>query len=209
MLKLNLYKKRGNSNQQIDIENVHNGIIKISANQYRIVLQTSSINFELRSEEEQDAIIDTYESFLNSIGFAIQILIRTREIDMDSYLLKLENQINTEKLIIYKQQLESYRRFISSLISANKILSRQFYIVIAYETDKHQEISVINDQLTLRSDIISKNLARLGLSCRQLTSIEVIDLFYSFYNPHTAKSQPLSDKVLKVVNAEFITKADK
>jgi hypothetical protein len=209
MLKLNLYKKRGNSNQQIDIENVHNGIIKISANQYRIVLQTSSINFELRSEEEQDAIIDTYESFLNSIGFAIQILIRTREIDMDSYLLKLENQINTEKLIIYKQQLESYRRFISSLISANKILSRQFYIVIAYETDKHQEISVINDQLTLRSDIISKNLARLGLSCRQLTSIEVVDLFYSFYNPHTAKSQPLSDKVLKVVNAEFITKADK
>lgn len=55
-------------------------------NEYRAILQVSSLNFELRSEEEQDAIIETYESFLNSVGSNLQILVRTREIDMDKYL---------------------------------------------------------------------------------------------------------------------------
>lgn len=76
-------KTKLSSRNQIAIKGVRDGILILPRNQYRAVLKVSSLNFELRSEEEQDAIIDTYESFLNSVGSSLQILIRTREIDMD------------------------------------------------------------------------------------------------------------------------------
>ena len=96
-------------------------------------MATSSINFELKSEDEKDALIDTFESFLNSVGFPIQLLIRTREIDIDDYLNSLNLRLDEEPEEIYKAQLISYRKFISTLISSNKILSRQFYVVIPYD----------------------------------------------------------------------------
>lgn len=72
------------------------GILILPHNEYRAILRVSSLNFELRSEEEQDAIIDTYESFLNSVGTNLQILVRTREIDMDKYLESLrERQVRS------------------------------------------------------------------------------------------------------------------
>ena len=77
-------------------------------NEYRAILQVSSLNFELRSEEEQDAIIETYESFLNSVGSNLQILVRTREIDMDKYLDDLNERYESETVPIYQQQLQNY-----------------------------------------------------------------------------------------------------
>jgi hypothetical protein len=165
---------------------------------------TSSINFELKSEDEKDALIDTYESFLNSVGFPIQLLIRTREIDIDDYLGSLNMRLDEESEEIYKEQLISYKKFISTLISSNKILSRQFYVVIPYDDSKNMDEASIKDQLSIRADIISKNLSRLGITTKQLTSIEVIDLFYSFYSPERSKTQPLSQKVLDIMGSEFV-----
>jgi hypothetical protein len=198
--------KTGSSSSQIDIEDISDAILKLPGNRYRLVMSTTSINFELKSEEEQDALINTYESFLNSISFNIQFLIRTREIDMDSYLNSLSGKIAREALPIYKSQLEGYRQFISNLITANKILSRHFYIIIPYEPPKDHDKGLAHDQLELRADIITKNLNRLGIGCRKLSSIELIDLFYSFYSPELAKSQPISEKVLEVMDSEFISK---
>lgn len=206
MLKSALFSRLGSSTKQIDLEDITGGILKLPGNRYRLVLSASSINFELKSAEEQDAIIDTYEGFLNSITFAFQVLIRTREIDMDSYLDSLQARIGLESLLVYKLQLENYRHFISSLISDNKILSHQFYIVIAFDQLKKQDPSIIKDQLNLRADIVSKNLARLGIVCKELSSIEIIDLFYSFYSPEQAKTQPISERALQVMNQEFILK---
>ena len=83
MFALQKSKTKASSRAQINIKGVRDGILLLPHNQYRVVLEVSSLNFELKSEEEQDAIIDTYESFLNSVGSNLQILIRTREIDMD------------------------------------------------------------------------------------------------------------------------------
>ena len=82
--------------QQIAIKGVRDGILILPGNQYRAILSVSALNFELRSETEQDAIIDTYESFLNSLGWPIQILVRTREIDMDKYLEDLSERLSNE-----------------------------------------------------------------------------------------------------------------
>src|SRR5581483_8437316 len=82
--------RKASARSQIDIKGVKDGILMLPGEQYRAILTVSPINFELKSEDERDAIIDTYESFLNSVGCPLQILVRTREIDMDKYLNDLE-----------------------------------------------------------------------------------------------------------------------
>jgi len=101
-------KTKASSRGQIDIKSVKDGVLRLPGNHYRVVLQVSSVNFELKSEDERDALIDTYESFLNSVGNPLQILIRTREIDMDKYLSELDERLNGETEAIYKQQLTNY-----------------------------------------------------------------------------------------------------
>src|SRR5574344_683576 len=104
MLGLRKSKKKTSSRNQIAIKGVRDGILMLPNNEYRAILQVSSLNFELRSEDEQDAIIETYESFLNSVGTSLQILVRTREIDMDKYLEDINTRREIETVPIYQQQ---------------------------------------------------------------------------------------------------------
>jgi hypothetical protein len=197
-------KKNGAASKQIDLIDVNDGVLRFSANRYRLVLKTTSINFELKSEEERDAIIDIYEGFLNSISFPLQILIRTREIDIDEYLKRNDQKVINELITVYKNQLKQNSQFIKSLISENKILSRHFYIVIPYQTEKKIKFNIAREQLTLRASIITKNLNRLGINCHEFDSLEAIDLFYSFYNPISAKNQPLNHSIYDSTKSDFI-----
>jgi hypothetical protein len=180
----------------------------LPGNQYRAVLHVSSLNFELKSEDEQDAIIDTYESFLNSVGSNLQILIRTREIDMDKYLEDLRERLHGEKEAIYRSQLKNYDEFVRSLITTNKILTRHFYLVIPFTASSKTEFELIREQLGLKVDIVAKGMTRLGMHTRQLTSLEILDLFYSFYNPAQAKIQPLTEQALQLIHTALIEKGD-
>ena len=201
-------KNRTSSRNQIAIKGVRDGILLLPGNQNRAILQVSSLNFELRSEEEQDAIIDTYESFLNSIGFNLQILVRTRQIDMDKYLDDLKERYDNEKVKIYRQQLQNYDEFIRSLIADNKILTRHFYIIVPYQPTDKADFELVKEQLKLRLDIVLKGLARLGMHARQLDSLEVLDLFYSFYSPTQAKLQPLTEHALQMIHTALIEKGE-
>ncbi|MFZ2836381.1 MAG: TraC family protein [Candidatus Saccharimonadales bacterium] len=203
-------KNRVPSRTQIAIEGAKDGILLLPNNQYRAVLEVSSLNFELKSEDEQDAIIDTYESFLNSVGTPLQILIRTREIDMDKYLEDLSARLEDEREEVYRQQLVNYDEFIRTLIQSNKILTRHFYIVVphAHTTRGKADFEMIREHLGLTVDIVSKGMNRLGMSARQLTSLEVLDLFYSFYNPSAAKIQPLTERALQMIHTALLRKGE-
>lgn len=196
-------KKKSSSRRQIDIKGVSDGILMLPNNHYRAVLHISSINFELKSEAEQDAIIETYQSFLNSLATPLQILIRVREMDMDKYLSEFAERVKDEPEDIYREQIENYTKFVRSLISTNKILTRHFYIVIPYD-DHEKDFDLVKEQLALTMDIVAKGLARLGMQSRQLSSIEVLDLFYSFYNPTQAKRQPLSTKTMQLLTESYL-----
>lgn len=196
--------KKASARQQIDIKGVKDGILELTNRRYRLVLQVSPINFELKSEDEQDALIDTYESFLNSVGCPLQILMRTREIDMDKYLEDLAEQTQKEEIQIYKQQLENYDEFIRSLITTNKILTRHFYVIVPFDATTKMDFESVREQLGLRADIVTKGLGRLGMSSKELSSLEVLDLFYSFYNPEQAKIQPLTQQALELLHTSFI-----
>ena len=206
MFLLQKSKTKASSRGQIDIKSVKDGVLRLPGNHYRIVLQVSSVNFELKSEDERDALIDTYESFLNSVGSPLQILIRTREIDMDKYLSELDERLNGETEAVYKQQLTNYNQFIRSLFTTNKILTRHFYVIVPYNAHGKTDFELVQEQLGLIVDIVGKGLARMGVHSRELSSLEVLDLFYSFYSPEQAKIQPLTEQTLQLIHSSYIQK---
>jgi hypothetical protein len=196
-------KSKVSSRRQIDINGVKDGILMLPGNSYRAVLQLSSVNFELKSEEEKDILIDIYESFLNSVGSPLQILIRTREIDMDKYLGELNDRLDGETEEIYKFQIGNYNEFIRSLITTNKILTRSFYVIVPYDAKQKIDFEIIKEQLNLIVDIVSRGFFRLGMHAQELSSLEVLDLFYSFYSPEQAKTQPITEKALQLFHDTY------
>tara|TARA_B100002049_G_C16014282_1_gene347255 strand:+ start:347 stop:982 length:636 start_codon:yes stop_codon:yes gene_type:complete len=208
MFALQKSKSKAPARQQIAIKGVRDNVLILPGNEYRAILKVSALNFELRSEEEQDAIMDTYESFLNSIGSPLQILIRTREIDMDKYLEDINAARETETEKVYREQLLYYDEFIRSLITHNKILTRHFYIVVPYKPTSKADFDLIKEQLNLKLDIVSKGMQRIGMHTSELSSLEVLDLFYSFYSPVQAKIQPLTEQALRLIHTALIEKGE-
>ena len=195
--------KKTSSRKQIDIEGVWDGILMLPGKQYRIALQVSSVNFELKSEAEQDALIETYQSFLNSLSYPMQILVRIRELDLDKYLEEFKESVADEKEEIYKTQVQNYSEFVESLVVTNKILARNFYVVIPF-IGSDTNFDIVKEQLSIYSDMVAKGLARLGIHCHKLTSLELLDLFYSFYSPEQSKRQPLSKQTLNLLNRSYL-----
>ncbi len=193
--------RKHSSRRQIDIKEVRDGVLILPGGKYRTLLEASSVNFELKSDEEQDVLIDNFQNFLNSLPYPIQILIRIREIDIDDYLNKLSEKGKSEKEKVYIKQIKNYSKFVKKLVSGNKILSRRFYVVIPYESeDGKGEFSLVREQIKLNQDIVVKGLERLGMKTKHLDSIDVLELFYSFYNPAQSKTQQLKEKTF-----EFLT----
>ena len=196
-------RTKASARQQINIRGVRDGILLLPRSRYRLVLEVSSVNFELKSEAEQDALIDTYESFLNSLPCPLQILIRIRELDMDKYLADLKGRLAAENEAVYQEQIKRYSSFVQRLVANNKILSRRFYVVLPYNA-ANDEFEEAKEQLKLNAELVSRGLMRLGMHTRRLDSLEILDLFHSFYNPAQAKRQPISDRVVQLLNSSYI-----
>lgn len=195
--------KKNSSRKQIRIKQVKEGILILPGDKYRSIIETSAVNFELRSEEEKDQIIDNFQNFLNSLPANIQILIRVREVDIDKYLEDFKKKQDQEQSQVYKDQIQNYCEFISDLVSGNKILSRKFYVIIPYDSlDKKNDFELIKEQLLLSQDIVIKGLEKLGMKTRVLDSLEILELFYTFYNPDQIKSQPLKAETLRPIFEE-------
>lgn len=200
MFLLGKSKSRVSSRRQIQIKEVRDSILVLPNNEYRIVIETSSINFELKSEAEQDVLIEGFQNFLNSLPCPLQMVIRVREVDIDRYLDQISHNKKNEKEKIYKDQIENYSEFIKDLVSGNKILSRRFYVVIPYHhTDRNKDFNLIKEQIHLNRDIVLRGVEKLGMKARQLDSIELLDLFYSFYNPAQSKTQELKGQTIQML----------
>lgn len=184
--------KRISSRKQIQIKEVRDNILILPSNTYCTLLETSSINFELKSEAEQDALIDSFQNFLNALPCKLQVLIRVRELDVETYLQEVSRNGASEKESLYKKQLKHYKEFIQKLISGNKILSRRFYVVISYKPTEKSDFSLIKEQLLVNADIVIKGLEKMGMKARPLDNLELLHLFYAFYSSGSAKIQPLT-----------------
>src|SRR3989338_5538439 len=97
-------------------------------------------------------------------------------------------------------QIDNYSKFITDLISGNKILSRRFFVVIPYHhTDSNKDFKLIKEQIHLSRDIVLKGLEKLGMKAKNLDSLELLNLFYSFYNPTQAKTQELKGHTIQAL----------
>jgi len=197
---LNKSEKKASSRRQIQIKEVKDDILILPNNEYRLLIETSSINFELKSEEEQDVLIDSFQNFLNSLSVPLQILVRVREIDIDGYLDQIAKSKLLEKEKVYRTQIDNYSEFIKDLITGSKILSRRFYITVPYENlAKKQDFKLIKEQMHLQRGIILRGLEKLGMKAKALDSLELLDLFYTFYNSSQIKTEPLRGDTVRTL----------
>ncbi len=203
MFALPKLNKKGSSRHQIAIKGVEDSVLLLPNNEYRIVIETSSINFHLMSEDEQDAVVDIYKAFLNSLSFPIQIVQKVRALDLDDYLQTFEDKKDRETVEVYKNQIDGYTKYVKSLVKTNKILSRQFYIVIPYHAKGKETLEIAREQLANRLAIAEKGLGNVGIKTRLLNSLELLDLFYSSYNASDAKQQPLTQQTIDLLQKNY------
>ena len=196
--------KKVSSRRQISIKGVRDGILMLPDNQYRQIIKAESINFELKSDAEQDNLIESYQFFLNSLNTPIQIVSRIREMDLDKYINSFAVRLNPEKENIYRKQISNYIDFLKSLVNKNKLLTRSFYVIVPYSSKIEPDFSVVKERLALAVDIAVKGLSRLGIESHPLSSLETLDLFYSFYNPESSKRQPISEITLELINKAYL-----
>lgn len=197
---LNKSTSKVSSRRQIQIKGIKDDILMLPNEEYRVAIETSSINIELKSEEEQDVLIDSFQNFLNSLSCPVQVLIRVREVDIEKYLEQISKSKDSEKENVYRDQIDNYGDFIKDLVAGSKILSRRFYVIVPYKhTDRNKDFNLIKEQINLTRDIVLKGLEKLGMKAKPLESFELFGLFDSFYNPDQIKTQQLRGQTIKML----------
>jgi len=215
--------KRTSTQAYLDIDQVREGIVILKDGGMRMVLLVSSINFELKSEMERDAIIYAYQSFLNSLEFPIHIVMQSRRLDLDNYLetLRVKGKEETNELL--RAQIADYIDFINRLIKIANIMEKRFYIIIPHYPAGISKAGILSQLLTPKAGTVrisnfaeeKKNLVQkaetvvsglraVGLRAVQLNTQELIELFYGVYNPEEASIQKLVD--ISQLESEIIEK---
>src|SRR4030042_6166442 len=135
----------GKSAQEfVDLSEIKHGRAIPKNGTLRAVLMVSSINFDLKSTQEQEAIISAYQGFLNSLDFPVQIIISTRKIDIDPYIDMLDEKEKTQPNELLRFQISEYRGFIKNLVGAANIMTKSFYIVVPFALTEAKKEGFLN-----------------------------------------------------------------
>jgi hypothetical protein len=200
------------------ISEIRDGVAIMNDGSFRSVVLAKSINFDLMSEQEREAVEFAYQGFINSLYFDIQIVIKSRKIDMRPYLDRLQNIHNNLDNMLLAMLMEDYIYFITDLVSQSNIMSKQFYIVIPFYPavsskqalagskklldgifEKKGPVVTINEadlekaksELKNRVGAVLDGLQQMGVQGAPLDTQELIELYYNSYNPDTAPQQAL------------------
>ncbi len=213
-------EKIASTQEQLDILDIRDNLVLIKGGGAALVIQTNAVNFDLLSEKEQDAMIAAYATLLNSLSFPIQIVIRSRGLDISAYLRTIDQMSENQPNPYLREKLSSYKEFINGLVQKGEVLDKRFYLIIPhYEltvsapplwdtiqrflgmtpkpraVDKAGLLQRAKTNLDPKRDHLIKQLSRLGIKARQLSTSELIELFYGIYNPEQAKVQHLGGGV--------------
>ena len=193
----------GATQQFVSVKEIRNGVIILKDGGYRGILICSSINFGLKSAEEQHAIILGFQNFLNTLDFSIQIVVNSRKMDLRPYLELLAEKEAEQKTELMRIQLHEYMEFVRSFADQANIMTKSFYVVVAYAphlstsnavsflrrggapSDAASEISFEEDraQLEQRLALVASGLSGTGVRAVPLGTEEVIELLYRSFNP--------------------------
>lgn len=177
----NKKSKRGSTQAFTEIKDIIENVVLLSSGNACLVIEIQASNFSLLSKQEQDAHIVAYAQLLNSLSFPIQIVIRNKKIDLSSYIKLLAKQEQTQPQSA--NYLREYRVFVESLITANTVLEKRFFITIPYSfLEKGTDIDAVRVALHTKAATILSQLARLGVRARTLGKEELVRLFFDIYN---------------------------
>ncbi len=208
---------RVSTQQYIDIAEIHDSTVVMKDNTLVVVLLASSINFALKSEEEQNAIIQGYMSFINSISFPVQILIQSRTLDISKYLEEMKSKEKEQTNELLKIQIREYRKYVADLVEMGDIVSKRFYVVIPYNPQegekkqgkvgklfnsfkavktiglKKEQFLKYKQEIDRRVNVVQGGLSSMMINSQLLDTQGLIELYYNTYNPEVAKRQKMTD----------------
>ncbi len=201
--------------QYIDIAEIHDDTVIMKDNTLVSVLLVSSINFALKSEEEQEAIVQSYISFINSLDFPIQIVIQSRRLNINNYLDKLRDKQKEQTNELLKIQIRDYINYIEELVELGDIMSKGFYVVVPYNPQegtkkegifkklinsfkvvkmvslKKERFMKYKQELDRRVGLVDSALSSMMLNSQRLDTQSLIELYYNTYNPEIFERQPM------------------
>lgn len=200
---------------------------------FRAVIACKSINFDLMSSKEREGIEYSYQNFLNSLYFPVQILIRSQRVDIGPYIERLTNIRRDQENMLLNVLTDDYIDFIDTLSQEANIMDKSFYVIVPYWP--HGDLAVLKrsskslfstvfggapkqraivvdraayekakDEIKNHVDAVMSGLFRLGIKCVQLNTKELGELYYNFYNPDTAVREPLGN--FESITAMYVRK---
>ncbi|MFA5838709.1 MAG: TraC family protein [Candidatus Paceibacterota bacterium] len=190
------------SQEFVPIKEIRNDTVVLKDGSMRAVLMASSLNFALKSADEQTAIVTQFQDFLNSLDFSLQFFIQSRELDIRPYIAILEDRYEKQISDLMKVQIREYVEFIKSFTKNENIMTKNFFVVIPYTPpviDVSKKISGIfkekdfaeektsfeenETQLEQRIATVEQGLIRTGVRVVRLGTEELVELFYKIFNP--------------------------
>lgn len=186
------------------MKEVRNGIVILKDNGYRGILMCSSVNFALKSQDEQAAIVNGFQSFLNTLDFSVEIVVHSRKMDIRPYLGILEQRLEAQQSELMRVQVREYIRFIRGFMDSADIMTKLFYVIVPYApalgvqlgkslplpgrkaatgpggfSSSFEEDRV---QLEQRMSLVAAGLQASGVRAAALNTEEVIELLYRSFN---------------------------
>ena len=202
--------KSAPSQKLVPINDIHDGVVILKDRSMRMILMASSINFALKSEEEQMGVLMQFQNFLNSLEFTTQIYIQSRRLDIKPYLSLLQTRLNSDATDLMRIQIQEYIEFVRNFTENTNIMSKTFFIVVPYYpgvstgniaggvfskksvSDEQKKESTLErfeegrSQLEQRANIVRQGLARTGIRITPLGTEEIVELFYKIFNASDA-----------------------
>ncbi|HLD71890.1 MAG TPA: TraC family protein [Candidatus Peribacteraceae bacterium] len=185
---------------------------------FRAVLAVEAINFNLKSETEQQGIISGYESFVNTLYFPLQVLLRSAKMNIDPYLTQLRAIADKQQNELLQRETRSYADFVERLVDVADIMQKRFYVVVPFDhtirkrtlvekffgwlspddssakaAQRNRDFAEASKQLKDRVNLVQTGLENIGLQSRRFTTHELIELYYQIYNPSTSQEQKIPE----------------
>ena len=208
--------RKQSTQRYLSIAEIHNDAVVLKNGGMRAILQVEALNFNLKSETEQQGIIAGYGNFVNTLTFPLQIFIRSARTNIDDYLASLRTVADTHKSELLKQQTLSYVSFMQKLLEVADIMQKRFYVVIPVDRNirkktvleqfldwihpddsaaksayRSREFARGLKDLNERVELVEAGLNTIGLRSKRMTTRDLLELYYQVYNPKTSQHQKI------------------
>ena len=217
----NAKKDRNTSQNSLLISQIRDNMVVMNDGSFRAVVACQSINFDLMSDEERSGIEFSYQNFLNSLYFPVQISVSSRRVDLSDYIQKLEGIRREQDNLLLGQLTDSYLDFIFDISQQANLMKKSFLITVPYfttgdidsatnslksiranllEDSKPAQIKITakdfakaKEEISNRVNVVLSGMTSIGIQAGQLPTKALAELYYNFYNPDTAVNEPLGD----------------